>query len=243
MAGSNACRPLEGNERSVRRPKASRLPRGLYVLTPETDDDDWLVAAVAAAIRGGASTVQYRNKRLAPDARPRQARKIRDACAQRGAVFIVNDSVELAARLGADGVHLGRDDGDLAAARAALGPDAVIGVSCYDSLERALETRERADYCAFGSVFPSAVKPDAVRAPLDLFARARDAGLHAVAIGGIDADNAGEVAAAGAAAIAVITAVFGDVSGRIGPSVIEDDARRLLEAFEAPHSACRGTSA
>lgn len=209
-----------------------RLPKGLYVLTPESDDDDRLVAAVCAAIRGGASTVQYRNKTLGPARRLRQARRIREACRDARATFLVNDSIELAAELGADGVHLGRDDAALADARAALGRDAIIGVSCYDSFDRAMDTRDLADYCAFGSVFLSEVKPAAVRAPLELFGRARDAGLHAVAIGGIDAANAAQVAAAGAMAVAVITAVFGAASSPAEPKLVETNARRLLDAFD-----------
>lgn len=210
-----------------------RLPRGLYVLTPESADDDWLVAAVSAAIRGGASAVQYRNKTLAPALRLEQARRIAGACRDAGATFLVNDSIELAAELKADGVHLGRDDAALADARAALGADAIIGVSCYDSFERAMDTRDLADYCAFGSIFLSEVKPAAVRAPLDLFARTRDAGLHAVAIGGIDATNAEQVATAGAMAVAVITAVFGIASSPAEPKIVEANARRLLAAFES----------
>ncbi len=212
-------------------PDARRLPTGLYVLTPDTDDDEWLAAAVAAAIRGGASSVQYRNKLLDEAGRLRQARRIAKLCRETGTIFIVNDSVEIAVAAGADGVHIGRDDGDLSAARAALGPQAVIGVSCYDSFERAWETREIADYCAFGSVFVSAVKPGAVRAPLALFGKAREAGLHAVAIGGIDAGNARRVFEAGAVAVAVITAVFGK-SKRMGDSARADSAcaeSRLIE--------------
>lgn len=210
-----------------------RLPSGLYVLTPESTGDDWLVEAVAAAVRGGASAVQYRSKALAGAARLRQARRLAEACRAHGALFVVNDSVALAREVAADGVHLGRDDDDPAAARRALGPDAIIGVSCYDSLERALATREAADYCAFGSVFLSAVKPGAVRAPLTLFTRARAAGLYPVAIGGIDAGNAGQVAAAGAAAVAVITGVFGQMreGSRAEFAEVESRARRVVETF------------
>src|SRR5690606_18957169 len=106
--------------------------QGLYVLTPETEDDDWLVAAVKAAIRGGASAVQYRNKILAPEGQRRQATRIRDACRSAGVLFLVNDSIKLAAEVRADGVHLGRDDVKPGEARATLGDDAIIGVSCYD---------------------------------------------------------------------------------------------------------------
>ncbi|MBX3592141.1 MAG: thiamine phosphate synthase [Burkholderiaceae bacterium] len=212
-----------------------RLPTGLYALTPDTVDDDWLVMAVSAAIRGGASAVQYRNKSVDAAQRLRQAQRLARACRDGGALFIVNDSVELASAVGADGLHIGRDDGDPAAIRAALGPGPVLGVSCYDSFERALAVGGIADYVAFGSVFVSSVKPGAVRAPLALFARAREAGMHAVAIGGIDDGNALEVAEAGATAVAVITAVFGHAQGtaRADAPAIEGSARRVVEAFAA----------
>jgi thiamine-phosphate pyrophosphorylase len=211
----------------------SRLPRGLYVLTPELDDDR-LEEAVRAAIRGGATTVQYRNKTLDVAQRLQQAIRLRAACHEAGATFIVNDSLDLARESKADGIHLGRDDATPDEARAALGAQAIVGVSCYDSFERALAMREIADYCAFGSVFPSRVKPTAVRAPLELFRQAREAGLHAVAIGGIDAENAGEVARAGAAAVAVITAVFGEAGAKGSEAdEIEENARRVSRAFEA----------
>lgn len=214
-----------------------RLPKGLYVLTPESADDDRLVAVVDAALRGGASTVQYRSKTLAPNERQRQAMRLRDVCQEAGAIFLVNDSLELAAQVRADGIHLGRDDATPAEARALLGRDAIVGVSCYDSFELALRTRDEADYCAFGSVFPSQVKPSAVTAPLGLFGQAREAGLHAVAIGGIDVDNAGKTARAGAAAMAVITAVFGAASSPASPELVEANARRLLAAFESARGA------
>ncbi|HLS54752.1 MAG TPA: thiamine phosphate synthase [Zeimonas sp.] len=212
-----------------------RLPTGLYALTPDSVDDDWVVMAVSAAIRGGASAVQYRNKSVDAQQKLRQAQRIAQACRDGGALFIVNDSIELARAVGADGLHIGRDDGDPAQVRAVLGPGPVLGVSCYDSLERALAVRDVADYVAFGSVFVSTVKPGAVRAPLALFARAREAGMHAVAIGGIDAGNAFEVAEAGAAAVAVITAVFGEAGGvqRADATSIETDARRVNQAFGA----------
>jgi thiamine-phosphate pyrophosphorylase len=214
--------------------REARLPRGLYVLTPEADGDR-LENAVRAAIRGGATTVQYRNKTLDERQRLQQARRLRAACHDAGAIFIVNDSLELARESGADGVHLGRHDIDPHAARTALGPQAIIGVSCYDSFELALQTREVADYCAFGSVFPSRVKPAAVRAPLELFRLASEAGLHAVAIGGIDVENAGKVAGAGAAAVAVITAVFGPASVLADDVRIEANARAILSAFASRH--------
>ena len=125
-------------------------------------------------------------------------------------LFIVNDDLELARAVQADGVHLGADDGDLAAARAAL-PNALIGASCYADLERArAAVGQGADYIAFGSVFASPTKPQAVRAPLGLFAQAQTLGVPTVAIGGITRANCAEVRTAGAHACAVISDLFGD---------------------------------
>jgi thiamine-phosphate pyrophosphorylase len=125
--------------------------------------------------------------------------------------LIVNDDVTLAVTIGADGVHLGKADSDLIEARARLGRAAIIGISCYDSFGRALAAqRQGADYIAFGSVFPSPTKPNAVRAPLALFTRARERlDVPIAAIGGLTPGNAGEAIAAGASMIAVISGVFG----------------------------------
>src|SRR5699024_10638599 len=125
-------------------------------------------------------------------------------------LFIVNDSTELALACNADGVHLGRDDDNLALARQRLGPDKIIGSSCYNELKRAKAAVEAdADYVAFGSVFPSTIKPDAVRAPLQLFTQSRQwldtkrPRPALVAIGGITQQNAAEVLTAGADSLAV----------------------------------------
>jgi thiamine-phosphate pyrophosphorylase len=183
---------------------------GLYALTPDCADTDWLAACVRAALAGGAAAIQYRNKTAAPALRLAQARMVRAACTASGATFIVNDEVELAARVDADGVHLGRDDATVASARKRLGRRATIGVSCYDSLARAdAAVGAGADYIAFGSFFPSAVKPGAVRAPTELLSAAKLRWtLPVVAIGGITPANAGPLLAAGADAVAVISAVF-----------------------------------
>jgi thiamine-phosphate pyrophosphorylase len=194
--------------------RAARLQRmaGLYLLTPDAPDDGWsrVLDALEAALANGAAAVQYRNKTAAPAQRATQARAVQSLARDAGALFIVNDDVDLAAALDADGVHLGRDDGDLAAARARL-PAALLGASCYDDAARAARAVVAgADLLAFGSVFPSATKPAAVRAPLALLTQARAAfpDRRIIAIGGIDADNIGAVAAAGAHAAAVIGAVF-----------------------------------
>ena len=183
---------------------------GLYALTPDLDDTGALSAQVAAALAGGASAIQYRNKTATQPRKLEQAKVLRAMCEARGAVFIVNDDVELARAVRADGVHLGRDDASVAQARTRLGPSAVIGVSCYDSIERAGQAVvEGASYIAFGSFHPSAVKPDAVRAQPRLLTSAKARWpITVVAIGGITAANAPPLVAAGADALAVISAVF-----------------------------------
>lgn len=191
----------------------SRLPfpaRGLYAITREGyADAATLAEAVAAAIRGGAAVVQYRAKSAA--GHDAEAELLRSACRAGGVPFIVNDDVDLARRIGADGVHLGRDDAGLAEAREALGPDAIIGVSCYDSVERAVEAEALgADYLAFGRFFPSRTKPGAPCARLETLAEARERlRVPIVAIGGITAENGGALLEAGAGVLAVVDGVFG----------------------------------
>jgi thiamine-phosphate pyrophosphorylase len=184
--------------------------RGLYAVTPAIADTQLLVARVRAAIEGGAALVQYRWKDANPSLALVQARALVALCRAAGVPLIVNDSLELAAAVGADGVHLGRDDAGVREARIAL-PDALIGASCYADPERARAAAAAgADYVAVGSVFASPTKPGAVRAPLALIgeARAASGGLPVAAIGGIDAGNARAAIEAGADMLAVISAVF-----------------------------------
>lgn len=183
---------------------------GLYALTPDLADSRLLEESVKSALAGGASAIQYRNKRAPETLRRDQARALRRICTAASAPLIVNDDVELAAEVEADGVHLGRDDADVAVARRRLGAQAMIGVSCYDSLARAQDAVETgADYIAFGSFYGSKVKPEAVRATPGLITEAkRRWAVPVVAIGGITAQNAAPLLAAGADAVAVISAVF-----------------------------------
>lgn len=184
-----------------------RIRRGLYAITPASHPG--LVAACAAALEGGATVLQYRDKSSDPARRLAEASALAALCAAHGVPLIVNDDVELATRAGAAGVHLGEDDAALADARARLGPDAIIGVSCYDSLERARRfAAAGADYLAFGAFFPSPTKPHARRATLDLLRQARSLGVPLVAIGGITVDNAPALVTAGADGVAVISALF-----------------------------------
>ena len=184
--------------------------RGLYAVTPDVADTAHLAAMVEAAIAGGAGAIQYRNKSATPALRTEQAARLARVCAGRGVLLIVNDDVALARTVGAHGVHLGEDDGDIVAARTLVGEKMLIGVSCYTELLRARRlVKEGADYVAFGSFFSSPTKPDARRAETTLLTRAKKLGVPVVAIGGITADNARDLIAAGADAVAVITAVFG----------------------------------
>lgn len=186
-------------------------PRGLYAVTGETSSPGELADQVARAIRGGAALIQYRDKSGAAARRRQAAATLLELCRSAGVPLIVNDDVALARLIGADGVHLGRDDAPLADARAALGPKAIIGVSCYNTLERALRARDAgADYVAFGSFFPSSTKPAAVRAGFDLLRAARSRiDLPIVAIGGITPENGAQLIEAGADLLAVIHGVFG----------------------------------
>ncbi len=188
----------------------SKRISGLYAVTPETLESDWLYARVGAVLAGGARVIQYRSKRIDARVRRQQAGRLFDLCGAQGALLIINDDVALAQELGADGVHLGREDMAVAAARAALGARALIGVSCYDSLARAREAQSAgADYVAFGSFFPSGAKPSAVRAPLELLRGARPLiELPVVAIGGITPENGRCLVEAGADGLAVISALF-----------------------------------
>jgi thiamine-phosphate pyrophosphorylase len=191
-----------------RRSRVERL-RGLYALTPDLDDTALLLGKVAAALEGGAMAIQYRNKHAAASLRQTQALALARLHAARGALYVVNDDPALAASVGADGVHLGEDDGSIVSARELLGPDRIIGVSCYNDFDRARAAVEAgADYVAFGSFFPSSTKPAARHAELGLLQRARSLGVPVVAIGGVDAHNARMLIDAGADAVAVVNAVF-----------------------------------
>ena len=179
--------------------------RGLYAITPESGESEALLRQVAQALEGGIACLQYRRKARQ---NAREARALAVLCRASGVPFIVNDDVDIALAAGADGVHLGRDDGDVAAARLKL-KGKILGVSCYDSLAAARgAVAAGANYIAFGSVFASPTKPGAVRAPLSLFSEARALGVPLAAIGGITLEDAPQVLAAGADALAVISDLF-----------------------------------
>jgi thiamine-phosphate pyrophosphorylase len=191
---------------------------GLYAIADSAYlDAARFVPAVRAALEGGARVIQYRDKKSDGATREHIARELSALCHSFNAPLIINDDVALARAVGAAGVHLGRDDPHIAAAREALGPDAMIGVSCYNELDRARAAEAAgADYVAFGRFFPSRTKPQAVPASLDLLRTARAAlRIPIVAIGGITPDNGRTLIEAGADALAVIEGVFGQSDTRV----------------------------
>ncbi len=196
---------------------------GLYAITNGASAD--LLDHAAAALRGGARILQYRDKGHDYQRRLTEARALAKLCAQQGIPMIVNDDVDLARACGADGVHLGQDDPDITYARTVLGTQAIIGMSCYNDLERGRNcAAQGADYLAFGSFFESASKPQACRAPLDLLPQAKSLGKPLVAIGGITPDNGRDLIAAGADCLAIIRGVFTAVD-------IAAAARRYAKLF------------
>ncbi|HEY5802484.1 MAG TPA: thiamine phosphate synthase [Lysobacter sp.] len=202
-------------------------PTGLYAITPDDNDTARLLARVEIALAAGTTWLQYRNKSADAALRGHQARELLPLCRRHGVALIVNDDWRLAADIGADGAHLGEDDGELAAARAAL-PGAILGASCYADLTLAEQAAAAgADYIAFGAFFPSPTKPNARRAGLDLLRDSARLGLPRVAIGGITPDNARPLVEAGADLLAVISGVFdaADPASAV---------RRYLHCFDPP---------
>lgn len=180
--------------------------RGLYAITPDGVDGEQLIEKVRLALEGGIALLQYRRKSVSTETCFVEAGKLMRLARSHRVPFIVNDDVELALALEADGVHVGRDDAGIALARKKL-PGKIVGASAYDDIDLARRAvRAGADYVAFGSVFASPTKPAAVRAPLSLFKN--DFGVPLCAIGGITVDNARQVIAAGADLLAVISDLF-----------------------------------
>jgi len=197
--------------------------RGLYAITQVVaNDEERLYDNVAAALRGGARFIQYRDKVHNGVKRQRIGHRLLMLCREYGATLIINDDIALCLAIGAGGVHLGKGDANINTARAQLGETKIIGVSCYNQLQLAVQAQQDgADYVAFGSFYNSSTKPDAVAAPLSLLTEAR---MHVtvpiVAIGGITVDNGQPLITAGADALAVINGIFG-----------EDDIKAAAQTF------------
>lgn len=201
---------------------------GLYAISPAEIEPGDMLEKMEKALQGGVGIVQLRAKNWNPDRSREVARQLRDMTRRHGALFFVNDDVELARSVNADGVHLGILDGDWSdVAQIANSSVAnLVGVSCYNDLDRAWKAKAAgASYVAFGSVYPSKTKPHAARASLEIIREARtDLNLPIVAIGGIEPENASAVVGAGADALAVINGLFGSQD-------IEATARAYMSAF------------
>lgn len=183
---------------------------GLYAVTPDLANTEQLCSMVQAAITGGASVVQYRNKTADAKLRIAQAQALLEICRDSQIPLIINDHVKLCLALDADGIHIGATDGDLAAVRERIGADKILGASCYNRMDLALHAQEQGvDYVAFGACFNSDTKPNAPKAELSLFTQAQtNIKVPVVGIGGITLDNAPSLIAAGADSIAVINALW-----------------------------------
>jgi thiamine-phosphate pyrophosphorylase len=202
--------------------------RGLYAITDtHLSPRDRFAATVEAAVRGGASMVQLREKDTPRADMVRLGKEVLAVTRRYGALLIINDHPSVAQEIGADGAHVGRDDPPVAEARALLGPQAIIGASCYGDVERAVEAEKAgADYVAFGTPFPSPTKPKRTDISLDIFQEARQrVQVPIFAIGGITLANAPQLIAAGADGIAVVSGVFAAAN-------VEAAARALAQLFQ-----------
>ncbi|SHE21579.1 thiamine phosphate synthase [methanotrophic endosymbiont of Bathymodiolus puteoserpentis (Logatchev)] len=186
------------------------LPKtGLYAITQTVNKmPNQVISEVSAALKAGISLLQYRDKQ--PVNAIYLAGALKELCHSHNIPLIINDDINLAKLIGADGVHIGQEDGQLSYAREILGKNALIGVSCYDSLDRALEAEQNsADYVAFGRFFPSHSKPLAAPAHISTLQKAKNSiKVPIIAIGGILPTNGAELLTAGADILAVIGGIF-----------------------------------
>lgn len=184
--------------------------KGLYIVTPDWDDTEALLRSTEAALRGGAVMVQYRHKTASPEQRKTQAQALLALCRRYQRPLIINDHVQLAIDLDADGIHVGGTDASVAQARAAVGPGKIVGASCYGDLELARKAhREGASHVAFGGFYPSRVKKYEVTTAHDIVARSKaEIPLPVVVIGGMTVENSASLVAAGADMVAAISSVY-----------------------------------
>lgn len=184
--------------------------KGLYIVSPDWDDTGRLVQATGEALRGGASLVQYRHKTADDGLLREQATALLAVCRQYGRPFIMNDHVDIGLSIGADGIHVGGTDMPVAEVRKAVGPDRIVGASCYGSLELAEEAvAAGASYIAFGGFYPSRVKQYPVTTPMAIVTQAKQRwAVPVVVIGGMTAENSSPLIAAGADMVAVVSSVY-----------------------------------
>lgn len=199
--------------------------RGLYAITQtEGKNNETIIQEIRSAIKGGVSVIQYRDKN--PDDVVYLAKELLTICKHHQVPLIINDDADLAHQIGADGVHIGKDDGGIAAARKILGPNAIIGLSCYDDINSALHAQVHGvDYVAFGRFFPSTSKPLASPAHCETLRQARQGiKIPIVAIGGILPENGKQLLDAGADVLAVIGGLF--------DHNVEQSAKAYLKLFK-----------
>lgn len=184
--------------------------KGLYIVTPDWDDTEKMVAATEAALKGGVTLVQYRHKTATPELRKEQASRLLALCRQYDRPFIINDFVELCLELDADGIHVGGTDAPVAEVRKMIGPDKILGASCYGSMELAHSAHQAgASYVAFGGFYPSRVKKYDVTTPVDIITRAKQQlPVPVVVIGGMTQENSVPLIEAGTDMVAAISSVY-----------------------------------
>ena len=182
--------------------------RGIYAITPDVSLNLDQVEKVITQHR--ISILQYRRKTADDDLKLKEATKLRQLCLQHHTLFIINDDINLAQKVGADGVHLGKNDTSIGQARQLLKDDAIIGVSCYDDINLAINAQEKgATYVAFGALFTSSTKPDAPHCSLDTITQAQQTlKVPIVGIGGVDFNNQEDALKAGCTAVAMVSALF-----------------------------------
>jgi thiamine-phosphate pyrophosphorylase len=184
--------------------------KGLYIVTPDWDDTDKMVAATEAALKGGVALVQYRHKTASPELRKEQASELLALCRKHNCPLVINDFIELCLELDADGIHVGGTDAPVAQVRAAIGPDKILGASCYGDLELAQKAHQAgASYVAFGGFYPSRVKKYEVSTPVDIITRAKQQlPVPVVVIGGMTQENSVPLIKAGTDMVAAISSVY-----------------------------------
>ncbi len=183
---------------------------GLYIVTPDWDDTERLLRVSEQALQGGAALLQYRHKTAGPELRRIQAAALQALCRRYARPFIINDYVELCLELDTDGIHVGGTDAAVAAVRAAVGPDKIVGASCYGSLELAHAAHlAGASYVAYGGFYASKVKKYPLTTSIDILAQSKaEIPLPSVVIGGMTRENSASLVAAGADMVAAISSIY-----------------------------------
>jgi thiamine-phosphate pyrophosphorylase len=208
-------------------PSQHKTIQGLYVITDTSHSTtESLISDVTSALKGGARIVQFRDKHSAYEIQLNLAKQLKTLCESYQAWLIINDNIDLAKHSQAHGLHIGKNDGDIKSARELLGANAIIGVTCYNDLQRAQQMQALgADYVAFGRFFVSKTKPKAPQADLQTLIQAKqNLTIPVVAIGGINQTNAAQLIHAGVDSLAVIHGVFGQAD-------IEDAAKSISQQF------------